>query len=187
MAHLLIFEGAELTGKSYLISQIYDYIEKRHHTNPHILNGCHWFNCDVGVFGDRYGRPCIEKYLEMAETMVDRNVIFEKFHITDAVYHQLYKDSIINYGDVEERLTALGARLVFCRVTPREEIFARRLTDRLALYPHYHRIAKQPADYLAQQKLYQKLIAQSRLPTLTVDTTHLPNPDVAKKIIDWIQ
>ena len=186
MTSVLIVEGAELTGKSYVISQVYEYIEQRYNTDPRFLNGCHWFNCDVGIFGGSYGRLCIEKYVELAEALRDRHLIFEKFHITDAAYHQLYKHSIMNYADIEKRLTLVGAKVLFCSIEASEELFARRLSDRIGLYPHYRRIAKEPREYIQQQQEYQSLIQQSTLPVLTVDTTTLPNPEAVKKIIDWL-
>jgi len=59
----LIFEGAELTGKSFIISQVYDFIEKKYNTNRNILNGCHWFNLDIGIFGSKYASQYIKQYL----------------------------------------------------------------------------------------------------------------------------
>ena len=47
----LIFEGCELVGKSYLISKIYDFLEKKYNKNKNILDGCHWINSDIGIFG----------------------------------------------------------------------------------------------------------------------------------------
>ena len=49
--HNIIFEGPELVGKSYLMSQIYDYLEPKYNSGGKIMDGCHWFNCDVGIFG----------------------------------------------------------------------------------------------------------------------------------------
>ena len=186
-SHLLIFEGAELAGKSYLISEVYRILEERYQTSRHRLDGCHWFNCDVGIFGGPYGRVCIEKSLEMAEAMPNRHIIFEKFHVSDAVYHQLYESRKIDYNDIEARLQRLGARLIFCAYRPDGALIKQRLADRLKLYPHYRRIAQTPAAYLEQQELYRAYVQSSSLPSLTVDTTQLPNPAVVKKIITWIR
>ena len=84
--HQLIFEGAELVGKSFVMSQIYDYLEQKYNTQPKILDGCHWFNCDVGIFGTPYGKPVIDRYIQLLEVLADKNVLFEKFHLTDKVY-----------------------------------------------------------------------------------------------------
>lgn len=46
-AHHIIFEGAELVGKSYIMSRIYDFLEEKYNKNRNILDGCHWFNSDI--------------------------------------------------------------------------------------------------------------------------------------------
>ena len=51
--HHLIFEGAELSGKSWLISQVYNYLEPKYNQSDFILDGCNWFNCDVGIYGTK--------------------------------------------------------------------------------------------------------------------------------------
>ncbi|MFH1610325.1 MAG: hypothetical protein ABIA91_00355 [Patescibacteria group bacterium] len=86
--HHIVFEGTELVGKSFLISKIYNYLEKKYNTNPKVLNGCHWFNCDVGVFGTKEGKSVINKYIEILEILKNKNVIFEKLHVTDNVYNK---------------------------------------------------------------------------------------------------
>ena len=51
MAQHLIFEGAELSGKSWVMAQIYKRLEPAGATSSDVLNGCYWFNCDLGFFG----------------------------------------------------------------------------------------------------------------------------------------
>ena len=41
MAHHIIFEGAELAGKSWLMSQVYDQLEPKYNQQNHILDDCH--------------------------------------------------------------------------------------------------------------------------------------------------
>ena len=187
MAPLLIVEGAELVGKSYAISQIYARLEGAFHESPHRLDGCHWFNCDIGLFGGPYGRLSIEHYLAMAEAITDRPIIFEKFHLSDIVYHLLYEKRKIRYTDIEERLLARGARLIHCMTNPDPELFRARLEDRVRLYPHYRRIAKEPSFYVQQLEIYRDIIAESKLPRLAVDTSKLPNTAIADEIYEWIQ
>lgn len=66
----LIFEGVELAGKSFIMSQIYNFLEPTLSSkNKHILDGCHWFNCDVGVFGGPEGKSLIKNYLKIAQDL----------------------------------------------------------------------------------------------------------------------
>ena len=62
--HNIIFEGAELSGKSYLMSQVFDFLEPKYNSGGKIMDGCHWFNCDVGIFGTKHGEIALNKYLD---------------------------------------------------------------------------------------------------------------------------
>src|SRR5512145_322970 len=73
--HHLIFEGAELSGKSWLMSQIYDRLEPKYNRNKNILDGCHWFNCDVGVYGTEHGKPVIEHFCRIFAELQDKNLL----------------------------------------------------------------------------------------------------------------
>jgi len=186
--HHLIFEGTELTGKSYVISEIYDALEKKYSSQkfPNLLDGCHWFNTDVGVYGSELGGKILDGYLRIAETLKNRNIIFEKFHITDQVYSNLYSRFCPDYRALEKKLSALNFKIIYLEVDPDIEIFKKRLADRLELYPHYDRIAQQPADYLKQQVTYQKFIAGTSLPVLKVNTSKLPNLQIINNILQWL-
>jgi len=96
MTKHIIFEGAELSGKSWVMSQIYEYLEIRSNTSKNILNGCHWFNCDNGLFGSNSGKVLIESYLDMFKKLKDKNLILEKFHISDLIYNRIYNKKEIN-------------------------------------------------------------------------------------------
>ncbi|MFA6215318.1 MAG: hypothetical protein WC768_01990 [Patescibacteria group bacterium] len=184
--HHLIFEGCELSGKSSLIANIYNFLEKKYNTNPDLLDGCHWFNTDVGIFGGPKSRFFIDQYLEILAGLKDQNVILEKFHLSDIVMQKLLRQKTVNYQKQEKQLLALGAKIIFLHVKPDEQLFRERLKDRLNLYPHYRRIAKSPAWYLKQQAEYFKAITKTKLPCFKLDTTKLPTDDW-KKILVWLK
>lgn len=75
--HHIIFEGAELAGKSWLMSQIYNYLEPKYNSGGYLLDGCHWFNCDVGVYGTKHGRPIIKSYLKIFKELKNSNLLIE--------------------------------------------------------------------------------------------------------------
>lgn len=186
-AHKLIFEGVELVGKSHIIQQIYDFLEKKYNTNRHILNGCHWFNSDIGIFGTKDSQLIIEKYLEMAEILKDSNIIFEKFHLSDAVYHSLEnKKRGFNYKSTEDRLLSLGAKIILCTVSKDPIIFEKRLKDRLTSHRHYERISRKPEEYVDIQNIYVEIAKMSRIPILQIDLTKIPNPKATRDILEWI-
>ncbi|MFH1187635.1 MAG: hypothetical protein V1688_02105 [bacterium] len=185
MPHHLIFEGPELAGKSWLMSRVYDFLEARYNNNNKILDGCHWFNSDVGVFGTEHGKFCIEKYLEMLETLKNKNVLFEKFHISDTIYNRLHRNIKIDYSFIENELKKLDAKIILCTFNKDVNLIKKRIKDRLNLYPHYERILQDPKWYISQQDEYLKEIKKTGLPYLIVDLTEIPN-EKDKEILEWI-
>jgi hypothetical protein len=186
MPHHLIFEGAELSGKSWIMSQIYNYLEPKYNQNGFVLDGCHWFNCDIGVYGTKYGQPVIEKYLEVFLELNDKNIIVEKLHISDIIYNRLHRGEEIEYEVAEKKLAEQNFKIILITFPEDEKILQLRIDDRLKLYPHYKRIMHEPDWYIAQQREYIKEIIKSKLPYLIAETKKLPDDDLAKKILEWI-
>jgi len=186
MFHHLIFEGAELAGKSWLMSQVYDYLESKYNENRFTLDGCHWFNCDVGVYGTDYGKLIIKHYLKIFRELKNKNLIIEKFHLSDIVYNYLYHDKEVNYEKVEEELMYLKFRIVLVMFPENRDMLKKRIQDRLNIYPHYERILRNPDWYIKQQKEYLNRINHTKLPYLVVKTNVLPNNTLTKEILNWI-
>jgi hypothetical protein len=184
--HHLIFEGAELSGKSWLMSQIYDRLEAKYNGSKNVLDGCHWFNCDVGVYGTELGGKIINRYLGIFEDLKEKNLLVEKFHLADIINNRLHRGVELNYAAEEKKLLDLGFKIVFCRFGEDETILAARIADRLKLYPHYERILQAPAWYIGQQQEYVEEIKKTALPTLTIETDHLPDEKYVRQILDWI-
>jgi thymidylate kinase len=185
----IIFEGAELTGKSFVISQIYNYLEKKYSSikYPHLLDGCFWINADIGVFGSEQGKILIENYLSLAKKLKNNNIIFEKFHLTDQVYSWLYRKKNINYKKIERELKRLNFKIIFLYIDSDITLFKKRLTDRISLYPHYKRIKQTPVDYIDQQKKYEYFLKKTNLPYLKINTSQIPNKKIIKQILQWLE
>ena len=181
----LIFEGAELTGKSFIISQVYDFIEKKYSTSRNILNGCHWFNLDIGIFGSKYASQYIKQYLAILSLLKRKNLILEKFYIADQVYQKFYNNKNIKYTAIEQELKKLNFKIILCTIEKDEDLIKQRLKDRINLYPHYKRIATKPKNYIKQQDLYIEFIKKSKLPYLEIDLTKLPNKKAVNKILQY--
>mgnify|MGYP003972771075 CR=1 FL=1 len=193
MSHKIIFEGAELTGKSWLMSQVYDHIEPKYNSGNKILDGCHWVNCDVGIFGTKYGQVALQKYLELTEELKEANVMLEKFHLSEAVYQKLYNNQNFlpagrqgDFSAIENRLQKLNTKIILVTFPEDEKIIQARLQDRLNLYPHYEKIAQAPTDYIKQQRLFKELIKQSKLEYLIIETNKLPDESLVDKILQFI-
>jgi len=187
MPHHLIFEGPELAGKSWVMSQVYEHLEKKYNQSGVVLDGCHWFNCDVGIFGTEYGQPVIEKYLDIAAILTDKNILMEKLHISDIVYNRMHFKREINYAAAEKKLKGLDFKIIFITFPENEQIIEQRIRDRLNLYPHYERILKSPKWYISQQAEYRKEMEKSQLPYLNINTERFPDPACAQKILKWIK
>jgi len=184
--HHLIFEGAELAGKSWLMSQIYDHLEPKYNQNKVVLDGCHWFNCDVGVYGTKHGKPIINNYLKIFKELKNKNLITEKLHLSDIVYNRLHNKKEINYAEAEKILLDLNFKIVLITFPEDTEILKKRIQDRLNIYPHYERILRDPDWYLNQQKEYLAEIKKTKLPYLIIKTNQLPDENLIKKILNWI-
>lgn len=187
LKHHLIFEGAELSGKSWLMSQIYNYLEPKYRKSVYLLDGCHWFNCDIGVYGTEHGQPIIASYLEMFEELKSRNLLVEKFHLSDIVYNRLHRKKEINYQNIEQQLKKLGFKIILITLPPDKKIIQARINDRLRLYPHYKRILRKPEWYIGQQRQYLKEIKKTSLPYLIVKTNKLPDKKLTNKMLKWIK
>lgn len=181
----LIFEGAELSGKSFLISQIYPVLENKNSTSDNFLDGCFWINCDIGVFGSPYGSKLIQKYIEMAEILKDRPILFEKFHLSDIVYREQSNQKVIDYSLVEERLKELDFKIVLTVFEEDPVLIEQRLKDRIKLYPHYQRIAKNPQYYIEQQRRYRNWIKKTTLPYKEIELQSF-NTNEIEELFNWL-
>lgn len=182
----LIFEGAELSGKSWLMSQIYGYLEPKYRKSNYLLDGCHWFNCDIGVYGTKHGKPVIASYLEMFKELRGRNLLVEKFYLSDIIYNRLNRKKEINFKNIEQQLKKLGFKIILITFPPDEKIIQARINDRLKLYPHYKRILRRPEWYIKQQRQYLEEIKKTSLPYLILRTQKLPDKSLINKILKWI-
>lgn len=189
MKHHLIFEGAELTGKSFIISQVYNFLEKKYSstTYSYLLDGCLWINADIGIFGTPNGKKMINNYINQTKILNNYNIIFEKFYITDQVYSLLYRKKKINYKNIEKKLKKLNFKIIYLTISPDKQLIAKRLKERLKLYPHYNRIKQSAGQYIQQQKLYEKIIQKTTLPVLKIDSSILPNDKIINQILKWLK
>lgn len=185
--HHLIFEGAELAGKSWLMSQIYDRLEPKYNQSGYLLDGCHWFNCDVGIYGTKHGQPIIKSYLKIFAELKNNHLLVEKFYLSDLVYNRLHRQQEINYKNIEQQLKKLGFKIILITLPPDKKIIQARIADRLKLYPHYERILRQPEWYIKQQEEYLKEIKKTGLPYLIIKTEKLPDNNLTKQILKWLK
>jgi hypothetical protein len=184
--HHLIFEGAELAGKSWLMSQVYNYLEPKYNRNKIILDGCHWFNCDIGVYGSDHGEKVIELYCRIFQELEDKNLLVEKLHLSDLIYNRLNRKIEIDYYPLEKKLQDLNFKIILVTFPEDETLIKKRIADRVKLYPHYERILREPAWYIHRQREYLKEIKKSLLPALVLEAGRLPDESLTRKILEWV-
>lgn len=181
--HKLIFEGAELTGKSFSIYPVWNALEEKYNSGLGIMDGCIWINADVGVFGSENGWRLVEKYVEMAEIFDSQNIIFEKLHLTNHIYTDYSNQK--KYEEITQRLNQAGFKIILTTTKPDPNIFSSRINDRLRSNTAYQRIAKPTQWYIDKQQEYISLLDTSPLPSLTIDNTVIPN-DNYQSVLSWL-
>jgi hypothetical protein len=125
-----------------------------------------------------------QTWLRLFELLRYYSWIVDRFHISTQAYQLRRRGMRYDFRWLEERLLPLGFRLVFCTRTPESFEAARR--ERL-------KVSGKPAQYddlaafVEEQQLMQRLVAQSALPTLTLDVTHDDTDRAVTSIADWLE
>ena len=123
-------------------------------------------------------------WLRLFELLRYYSWIVDRFHISTQAYQLRMHGRHYDFHWLEERLLPLGFRLVFCTRTPESFEAARR--ERL-------KVSGKPAQYndleafIEEQQLMQRLVAESALPTLTLDISDDDNDRAVTRIADWLE
>lgn len=179
----LIFEGAELAGKSTLTQATYQRLVHAYTTSNEILDGCYYLYCDIGVFSTPLAHDYLLYMAKIIELMRQRNVVVDKFHLSDQVYQMEYRHRRVDHRWVEDEiLWPIDARIVL--VTVDAEHLAGRLEERLVSDPHYALIQKPIDFYKRMQDKYLAAIKGVTLPYLIVDGAQ-PVESVVNEALAW--
>ncbi len=123
-------------------------------------------------------------WLRLFELLRYYSWIVDRFHISTQAYQLRMRGRRYDFRWLEERLLPLGFRLVFCTRTSESFEAARR--ERL-------KVSGKPAQYddlaafVEEQQLMQRLVAESALPTLTLDVSDDDTDRAVAKIADWLE
>lgn len=110
--------------------------------------------------------------------------IIDRFHLSTRAYQLQTHGTDYNFRWLEQRLKPLGFHLVFITRTP--ESFAAARQERL-------KVSGNPAQYddlgafIEQQELMRRLVAESLLPSLTLDISDNDVQLAADRIVDWME
>lgn len=122
-------------------------------------------------------------WLHLFELLPYYSWIVDRFHISTRLYQLQTYGVDYDFRWLEERLVALGFRLVFCSRRP--ESFAAARAERL-------KVSGNPAQYdhlqhfVEEQELLRRLIGESALPTLEVDISDNNVTAAVERIADWL-
>lgn len=110
--------------------------------------------------------------------------IVDRFHVSTRAYQIRARGMDYDFAWLEDRLAVLGFRLVFCTRTP--ESFAAARSERL-------KVSGNPSQYddlgvfVAEQELMERLVSESRLPTLALDVSDNDVPAAVERVADWLE
>jgi hypothetical protein len=110
--------------------------------------------------------------------------IIDRFHLSTKAYQLTAHHKDYDFSWLEDRLVALGFRLVLCVRSP--DSFASARAARLL-------VSGNPSQYdnlavfLAEQELLRELASRSRLPCLTVDISDNDIARAVEEIADWLE
>lgn len=110
--------------------------------------------------------------------------IVDRFHLSTQLHQELYEGRRYDFRWLEERLLALGFRLVYCHRSP--ESFAAARAERL-------KVSGNPSQYddldrfVREQQRLEALVEASRLPKLRLDLSDNHVPGAVDRIADWLE
>lgn len=109
--------------------------------------------------------------------------IIDRFHVSTMVYQKGVHGIDYDFAWLEQRLAALGFRLVFCTRAP--ESFEAARTERL-------KVSGNPAQYddlqpfIEEQRAMRRLVEQSALPTLELDVSANDVQAASDRVVQWL-
>ncbi len=110
--------------------------------------------------------------------------IIDRFHISTQMYQSIYNNRIYDFRWLEERLVALGFRIIFCFRKPDSFIEARE--ERL-------KISGNPKQYdnldifIKEQEILNELLDKSLIPVLHLEVTHYSIDQLADNVAEYLE
>lgn len=123
-------------------------------------------------------------WLHLFELMPYYSWMVDRFHISTQVYQQARYGKRLDFAWLEERLVALGFRLVFCSRRP--DSFAAARAERL-------KVSGKPSQYddldvfVREQEAIRAAVAASRLKSLELDVSDSNVSAAADRVADWLE
>jgi hypothetical protein len=193
----LILEGTRLTLKTELAFALNEHPrivgprKYRYHSPLISAEWCAFTNVPWGRglinFEPQEEALALETYrtwLRLFELQRYYSWIIDRFHVSTRVYQRIAHSREYDFAWLEERLVALGFRLVFC--TRRPDSFAAARAERL-------KVSGNPGQYddldvfVAEQDEFRRILRDSKLPQLRLDMSDGDVPATADRVADWLE
>lgn len=197
MCPKIILEGTRLTFKTEIAFALNEHPrivgprQYRYHSPLVSAEWCAFTNFPWGRglinFAPQEEALALETYhtwLRLFELQRYYSWIVDRFHISTRAYQLQTYGKDYDFRWIEERLNAVGFRLVFCTRT--SESFAAARTERL-------KVSGKPSQYddlsifVREQELMRRLIGESTLTTLEVDLSDNDVGRAVEQIADWME
>lgn len=193
----LILEGTRLTLKTELAFALNEHPrivgprKYRYHSPLISAEWCAFTNFPWGRglinFEPQEEALALETYrtwLRLFELQRYYSWIIDRFHISTRVFQRVTHAREYDFGWLEERLVALGFRLVFC--TRRPDSFAAARAERL-------KVSGNPGQYddldvfVAEQDEFRRVLRDCKLPQLRLDMSDGNVPAAVERVADWLE
>lgn len=193
----LILEGTRLTDKTELAFDLNEHpriVGPRRYRYHSPLISAEW----CGFTNTPWGRGLInfeegetglamstfDAWAGLFEKLRYYSWIVDRFHLSTKVWQSVHRHRSLDFGWLEQRLAAVGFRIVLCLRS--RDGFAAARERRL-------RVSGNPAQYddlsvfIREQELFEAAAAESALPVLRLDVGAGPRPVQCDRIADWLE
>jgi len=193
----IILEGTRLTLKTEIAFALNEHArvvgprKYRYHSPVISAEWCAFTNFPWGRglinFEPHEEKLAMETYatwVKLFEQLRYYSWIIDRFHLSTRMFQKMARGAEYDFRWLEERLAAIGFRLVLCTRQP--ESFASARSERL-------RISGKPDQYddlsrfVAEQELLQEMAAESILPRLELDVSDSEIAGACDRIADWLE
>ncbi len=193
----IIFEGTRLTKKTDLAFKINEHSrivgpkKYRYHSPLISAEWCTFTNFPWGRglinFNSDEEQKAMETYatwVRLFELQQYYSWTIDRFHISTQMHQSIYNNRYYDFKWLEERLVALGFRIIFCFRKPNS--FAEAREERL-------KISGNPKQYdnldifIKEQETLNDLLNKSIIPVMHLDVTHYSIDQLADNIADYLE
>jgi hypothetical protein len=123
-------------------------------------------------------------WLRLFELLRYYSWIVDRFHLSTKLYQMTANHRDYDFQWLEERLTELGFRLVFCYRKPESFIAARDERVKISGKPSQYDVLE---VFVREQEQMAQIVEQSMLPKMTLDVSHNSVPVAVESIADWLE